>query len=117
MTNAKFLKSLRKLCLFPVVPFLVSLLGFGLNQLADWSNGGRMPVLFPRGVACVIPDGDVIHQCMTSASHLKILCDIFISDGGISSLGDLVIDFGSYLVTPCIIIFVALLVYKAWRKL
>lgn len=79
----------------PHWPFLfgswISLgVGFLMNKIVMAFNNGQMPVLIPGG--CDNTDelaGDLIHSCMTHATHLKFLADWGMLNGvGIASPGD-----------------------------
>lgn len=73
-------------------PSFTGLVGAFLNQVALVANNGQMPVLFPGGCD-KFPDrdGDLIHTCMTHASHLKVLSDWINLHVSIMSLGDLLL--------------------------
>lgn len=77
------------------------------------ANGGQMPVLFPGGCPAPDPDEvpDILHVCMTSATHLKVLCDIIVSHSGISSIGDVLIDAADFCFWPAVIIWGTLMIY------
>ena len=66
-------------------------LGFLLNAIVVAANGGQMPVHVPGGACRLISEDDIVHTCMTAASHLKILADWILingSDPRIASPGD-----------------------------
>lgn len=70
-------------------PWLLFGLGFISNAIVMAVNNGQMPVQFPGGC----PEGgfgeDIIHSCMTHATHLKFLADWVVIRGvGIASPGD-----------------------------
>lgn len=69
-------------------PSLAFVLGFVLNAIVMAANHGQMPVLIPGG--CHVEDmDDLIHSCMTHASHLKFLADwIVVRHLGVASPGD-----------------------------
>lgn len=85
--------------LFLAVPMFIFIAGLASNQLVMIANGGQMPVLFPSGT-CPDLSEDAIHTCMTAASHLKFLADIFNMHAYIESIGDVLLDVGSYLMGP-----------------
>jgi hypothetical protein len=105
-----------------VVPQAMFWLGFALNSAVIAVNGGQMPVQFPGG--CITPDEDImIHQCLTSATHLKFLCDWILVRGGILpfgfySPGDFVMLAGAAAMTPCLIALATLILndYGFFKK-
>lgn len=94
-----------------VVPQFIYWLGALLNQLAMAANGGVMPVLWNS----MNPwDPDPRHVVMTHATHLKFLCD-WINVRDILSPGDILLDIGDLLSTPAFWIWLAYIVYLAYR--
>lgn len=74
------------LLLGPAALFAV---GFTLNALVMAANHAQMPVLMPGGDCKLIDAEDLIHTCMTAATHLKFLSDwIVVRHSGIWSIGD-----------------------------
>ena len=72
-----------------VGPFLLFGLGFLMNAVVMAANGGQMPVLWPGGCSPKAFKGDIIHTCMTDATHLKFLADWIVINGlGVASPGD-----------------------------
>lgn len=94
---------------FLFLPLGLMVLGASLNQLALISNGGTMPVLFP-GWTCPDLGEDTIHRCMTQASHLKFLCDVFNFHTTIESIGDQFLELGSLLMGPAFITWCVLMI-------
>jgi hypothetical protein len=66
-----------------VLPYVSLYLGVAMNQLVMLVNGNQMPVYFPASIydyecgdpTFLLQGGDVVHTCMTHATHLKFLCD------------------------------------------
>ena len=99
-----------------VLPLLASSLGYASNEAACLKNGGAMPVYgsaYTNDAAYkefviqhdlakggVPKEPDYIHQAADEKTKLHYLCDIFPSDGGIESVGDIVIGFGDEIQTP-----------------
>lgn len=81
-------------------------LGILLNTLVIALNGGVMPVdplYLPEASRLALLEGQGTHGLMTSATHLSFLADrIYIAVAGfdkqLMSLGDIFIDFGSFLI-------------------
>ena len=83
---------------FPKIPHALFLLGpvammatgFLLNALVVAANGGQMPVLWPGGCTSMVTDtDDIVHSCMTHATHLTWLADwIVMNHVGVASPGD-----------------------------
>jgi hypothetical protein len=80
-------------------------LGIFLNTLVIGLNGGVMPVdplYLPEDSRLALLKGQGTHGLMTTATHLSFLADrIYISIAGFNkqliSIGDIFIDFGSFL--------------------
>jgi hypothetical protein len=98
-----------------LIPYALVALGMAMNETALYANGGHMPVLFPGG-ACVADPDDIVHSCMTHATHLKILCDWIVSSHAVSSLGDHLQDFGSEMETASIVAWAGLIFHKTFKK-
>lgn len=96
---------------FLLGPALLFAFGFLLNAVAIAANGGQMPVLFPGGCSHM-PD-DVIHSCMTHATHLKVLCDwILLRDIGIASIGDFLEWGAGFAFIPSLVAWMVLVIKK-----
>jgi Family of unknown function (DUF5317) len=103
-----------KIPYWPVLfgPWISYALGFLFNVIAVVSNGGQMPVRW-TGVclADTIPMDDVVHVCMTHASHLKFLSDwILINGVGIASPGDFFIWAWGFSWMPALAIWIAFMI-------
>ena len=95
---------------FLVVPALSFALGFLLNKITMAFNGGQMPVLMPGG--CANGLDDMLHSCMTHASHLRWLADwAFVNGLGVASPGDLLIWIGQGTWDYAFVVWVAFIVY------
>lgn len=121
----KFLSNLRK---FPylwliAVPVLSIFLGAASNQVVLVANHGKFPVMIndafyakfctippdadPELIAMIPPIAclkggqmiDEVHSIMGPNSHLKLLSDIFPLGDAIYSVGDGLINFGSWMLT------------------
>ncbi len=99
-----------------VLPYAVGFLGGMMNEAAVWANHLRMPVMVDGCQALLGGNPDPVHACMTAQSHLKWLGDIFISDAGVSSLGDAVIDLGITLQSYAIFVWGGTLAYATLLK-
>lgn len=88
-------------------PYVLLLVGVLFNFLVTFTNGQQMPVLLPNGV-CTTAHLGAIHACMTHANHLKALGDIFVSNDGIKSAGDILQDLGTVLALPAFIAWLTL---------
>jgi|ERR1700747_3581360 len=86
--------------LYPGVSLFV---GLGLNALVMAVNGGQMPVQYPGGCGDGFGD-DIIHSCMTHATHLKFLCDWIVIQSGIASPGDMFIFLYEFIRWPFLVI-------------
>ena len=100
----------KKYVLLFVLPYLLSFIGAVCNQVAIKSNGGHMPVKFPGDDCSLLGKHDPVHSCMTEASKFKSLSDIFISDEGVSSVGDYLLDLGSEIKLPSLLVLVAAMI-------
>lgn len=94
-----------------VGPKLLENVGMFMNKITMAVNGGLMPVQAPGCNAGMFED-DPFHGCLTSASHLKVLCDWLNFHSSIDSLGDLTIDLSRFLLVPCLIIWATLMSVK-----
>lgn len=96
-------------------PFLMILLGTAMNQVAIFANGGHMPVYYPGG-ACVADAEDIVHVCMTHATHVKFLCDWILSSRAVSSIGDELQNYGNDMITPALVVWAGLTARKVFRR-
>lgn len=99
-----------------VLPYAVGFLGGMMNEAVVWANHLRMPVVVDGCSALLANNPDFVHQCMTAHTHLKWLGDIFISDGGVSSIGDAVIEFSAVLQSYALYVWVGALAYATLTK-
>lgn len=88
-------------------------LGDSANQLAMFSNSQRMPVVANACLLDPTPFGDDVHVCLTSQTHLRLLCDIFHVGHVVYSIG----DFGLYLGTALLIPATAVYLFTLARSL
>jgi hypothetical protein len=107
------------------IPYASLYFGIALNQLVMVVNHNQMPVDWPQSLwdaECSDPttmaqQGDLIHSCMTHATHLKFLCDWIVLGNpgidGIMSTGDLFIFLYDLLVPLTFYIWVVLVI-KGW---
>jgi hypothetical protein len=96
-------------------PWLSYAAGFVLNAIVMAFNGGQMPTLWPGG--CTTFEVDMMHVCMTHASHLKFLADwIVIRDTGIASPGDFFIWAAQYTQDWLLYVWIALVVKDSNSK-
>jgi hypothetical protein len=93
------------------VPVMLFVSGFFMNKIAMASNGGAMPVLIYK---CSADDmeGDRRHICMTHDTHVKILCDWINVQGGIESLGDILLDGSEYTFWPFVFGWLVLIIKR-----
>ncbi len=97
-----------------VVPQIIFYFGAGLNQLACVANGGAMPVLW-NSMNKWSPDPE--HVIMTSATHLKILCDwIGLKEAGVWSPGDILLAGADSIIGPCFWLWMAFILYRAFQS-
>jgi hypothetical protein len=96
---------------WPILALPVFLLWLGImcNEAAIYANHIQMPFMYP-GDACTPDKGDLVHVCMTHASHLKFLGDWIISDSGAASIGDFLQNIASDVVWDCRIAWLGALV-------
>lgn len=97
-------------------PTLLFGIGFALNAIVMAVNGGPMPVHF-TGCMNMLDPQDMLHSCMTSATHLKILADWIVIKGlGIASPGDL-LEWASDITTmPGLIAWVTMIIRDYQRS-
>lgn len=113
---------LRKTALWiMLIPSTIFSLGVASNQAVTIANGDRFPVLLSAGKIHQIPsltidpDGvamlDDIHCVMTPQTHLNALADIF-DEGGMCSIGDFMLDLGSWLFSYAFIVWLTVLILR-----
>lgn len=68
-------------------PYAAFAVGFLLNGIVTLANHHQMPV-YPVGGNCDFIGDDLVHSCMTAHTHLKFLADVFVTNDGVSSIGD-----------------------------
>lgn len=104
-----------------MLPYAVTFVGAGLNQLVLVANHDTFPVLINSRLANKLastdgvqsaPDGtvmlDTVHCEMTSKTHLNFLADIIDLKDATYSAGDGLVYLGEYLQTFCPFVFLAL---------
>lgn len=116
-----------------VLPLLLFSLGAGLNEVAAVSNGGVMPVYSKayieelqykdqKAIYTLVKnkefsdEPDFIHEPATSKTKYHYLCDIFIADDGIFSVGDYIGDIASEIQEPLFFIWVLSAAFCWQRK-
>jgi|ERR1700676_1058353 len=72
-------------------PSILLVVGMSINAIVMGVNGGQMPVQWPGGCDPKVFEDDLIHTCMTHATHLKFLCDWISIQGGVASPADFLI--------------------------
>lgn len=83
------------------LPFSLDVIGEALNSLCMAANKATMPVLWPGGGCDWVSETDILHSCMTPATHLKILGDwIQYRHMAMISPGDLFIMASEFLMVP-----------------
>jgi hypothetical protein len=90
-----------------LLPVGLIILGAALNQAAVIANHDAMPVQANEARVMMMSNDSVTvagktffdprHSVMTADTRLKVLCDVFDFGDSISSIGDLLIDFGGWL--------------------
>ena len=99
-------------------PGLLFGLGFLSNAIVMAVNHGQMPVLWPGGCTPETMEGDLIHSCMTHATHLKFLADWVVIRGfGIASPGDFCEWAYEYIAMPAHLIWALLMIEKTGPKI
>lgn len=91
-------------------PLALGYLGGLLNIIATASNHEQMPVLFPGGCFEGLFADDLRHVCMTSATHLKIVCDWILVGTKLKSPGDFLIGFYEEFESVSLYLWIALIV-------
>lgn len=117
-TASYFLLLIFALCNWYLPGIRILALGIFLNTLVIGLNGGVMPVdplYLPEASRLAMQKGQGTHGLMTTATHLSFLADrIFISIAGFNkqliSIGDVFINFGSFLIVNR-----AMVRYNPWR--
>lgn len=114
-----------------LLPTLIMWTGLTMNEVAIHANQGKMPVyradceqyMVPRSNPLLefmtgdeTPQSDPVHKCMTPQSRAKIFGDIIVSDDGISSIGDLLIEFTDDAKIYCYILWLTILGVCLIRK-
>lgn len=115
-----------------VLPLAMSYLGGTMNEIAVWKNGGQMPVYSVAYTDHIqyqyfkathdlekdtVPnEPDYIHKEADKNTKVPYLCDFIVGDGGISSLGDLLIDLGGEIRSLFTLTWAALLGVCLYRK-
>lgn len=97
------------------VPLALAWLGAGLNQLVVYANGDLMPVLYNDCNNAVLT-ADHVHTCLTSATHLKPLCDIILTNDGVSSIGDVLQTTGPSTILPCTLLWFGIMGFSLIRE-
>lgn len=105
---------LPKIPYLPVLigPYVAFATGFLMNAIVMGVNHATMPVLTPAGAGADFFDPeDLVHGAMTSATHLKFLCDWIVIRGlGIASPGDFGIWACENTWLPAIAVWIALII-------
>lgn len=95
-------------------PYVLVLLGIACNVAVQVANGQQMPVLPPSGDCSLINPHDVVHACMTQATHLKFLADGIMSNSGTESLGDFLQEFADTIQIPAALAWLTLTIRDAF---
>src|SRR5580765_5181295 len=93
-------------------PQLIFWSGALLNQIAMVTNDGLMPVLWNSQNPW---SPDDTHSVMTSATHLKFICDWINLHSVILSPGDVLLSLGDLAIGPCFWAWIAYLLFRAFR--
>ena len=107
-----------------LLPTLIFYFGFGLNQFCIMHNGYQMPVRMADCAQNIVQtdpqtgntSSDPVHICESTRSRYMVLADIFVTDGGVMSLGDIVMDVGDGLTWPALAIWAAIGIECLFRK-
>jgi hypothetical protein len=94
-------------------PQIIFWFGALLNQIAIVANGGVMPVQWYSATHAWGDDPD--HVIMTSATHLKVLCDWINLHSSILSPGDVLLSLGDLTIGPAFWAWIAYAIYRAFR--
>lgn len=98
-----------------LTPWLLYYFGIVLNVLVISANQGVMPVVMPRASVAILgtQPGDLldrVHSVYQASDHLFLLCDwIQVPWIGTCSLGDMFLWLGDFLMWPCAIAFLVLM--------
>lgn len=87
-------------------------IGSALNLIVMAANHGQMPVLAPGGYCGLMDPADLGHVCMNADTHLKVIADWLVMDGGhtVASPGDLFLLFGDITLWPALTAWAALVI-------
>ena len=109
-----------------LAPYAVMYIGAASNQLVLIANHDRFPVLVNDAKQKMHADDmvnvngvtylDPIHIVMTKQTHLNFLADIFDLQGDIYSVGDAFISAGEWLMSFCIYVWIAVVLFKLCRS-
>lgn len=113
---------MRKYLWLLYTPILALYLGMVSNALVMAVNHAQMPVLWPGGdndtcQTTLAAQEDMVHSCMTHATHLKILADWIVVSEGIASPGDMGIFFYEDFFWPMAGAYIALIVFGGNREM
>lgn len=97
-------------------PYVLFALGFVLNAACIFTNGHQMPVYPPLHECSALDPRDIIHTCMNSGTHLKVLGDIFVSSDGVASFGDLLMAAGDATSIPALVAWAILTAKDIFKK-
>jgi hypothetical protein len=100
-----------------LLPVIATVIGAASNQAVLIANGDKFPVLMNPSIMAqqnVDSNGmlDNEHCVMTHSTHLNALADIFDTHDAWISVGDILIELGSWLAGFCPFIWLALVVQK-----
>jgi hypothetical protein len=98
-------------------PYVLFVLGLAANAAVIFANGHQMPVYPPLHECHLLDPQDVIHTCMNSGTHLKILGDLFVSNDGVASIGDYLMAAGEGVAIPALVAWCLLVVCDTAKKL
>jgi Family of unknown function (DUF5317) len=105
-----------------LIPTLVLWTGLAMNEICLHANNGRMPVYSADCATLMAAKEDIaghedfVHVCMTKQSKFRWMGDIFVSDDGISSVGDIIQEFSSTVGTIGYILWVSIGLFCLIRK-
>lgn len=112
-----------------LLPIAISYAGCASNQLVLWANNDTFPVKinvvklleFTNGHPIILPSGTIMiddtHCVMTSQTHLNLLADNWdFRNDGIESIGDVLLDLGSWLSSFCPFVWGAFVIFKLRRE-
>jgi Family of unknown function (DUF5317) len=89
----------------PLLPVMLAVAGAASNQAVLIANHDKFPVMLNDAKLPAMTDKgsapgmlDDTHCIMTPATHLNFMADVFdFGPGGINSIGDLLLEFGGWL--------------------